>query len=63
MNTTSNIPEVHAQTVARIGVDEAAIHRLVHGFFLIDNQIILDIAQNDTEILAASIDRLIEKIK
>ena len=38
-------------------------NRLVHGFFLIDNQIILDIAQNDTEILAASIDRLIEKIK
>jgi uncharacterized protein with HEPN domain len=38
-------------------------NRLVHGFFLIDNQIILDIARNDTETLAASIDRLIEKIK
>lgn len=33
MNTTSNIPEVHAQTVARLGVDEAAIRRLVHGFY------------------------------
>lgn len=33
MNTTSNFPEVHAQTMARLGVDEAAIHRLVHGFY------------------------------
>lgn len=33
MNTTSNFPEVHAQTAARLGVDEAAIHRLVHGFY------------------------------
>lgn len=24
---------MHAQTVARLGVDEAAIHRLVHGFY------------------------------
>ena len=33
MNTTSNFPEVHAQTMARLGIDEAAIHRLVHGFY------------------------------
>jgi hemoglobin len=33
MNTTSNVPEEHAKTVARLGVDEAAIHRLVHGFY------------------------------
>ena len=33
MNTTSSFPEVHAQTVARLGVDEAAIRRLVHGFY------------------------------
>ena len=33
MNTTSNFPEVHAQTVARLGIDEAAIRRLVHGFY------------------------------
>jgi uncharacterized protein with HEPN domain len=38
-------------------------NRLVHSYFLIDNQIILSIAKNDTNILAASIDRLIEKIK
>src|SRR2546423_7646504 len=31
-------------------------NRLVHNYFLIDNQIILKIAQNDTEPLAASID-------
>jgi hemoglobin len=33
MNTTSNIPEVHAQTMAPLGVDGASIHRLVHGFY------------------------------
>ena len=38
-------------------------NRLVHSFFLIDNQVVLGIAQNEAEVLAASIDRLIEKIK
>lgn len=38
-------------------------NRLVHSFFLIDNQIIFNIAQNRTEPLALAIDRLIEKIK
>ena len=38
-------------------------NRLVHSFFLIDNQIIFSIAQNRTESLALAIDRLIEKIK
>jgi hemoglobin len=33
MNTTSSFPQLHAQTVARLGVDEAAIRRLVHGFY------------------------------
>ena len=33
MNTTSNFPEVHAQTMAAPRLDEAAIHRLVHGFY------------------------------
>ncbi|WP_428671094.1 group III truncated hemoglobin [Reyranella sp.] len=33
MNTTSNFAEVHAQSMARLGLDEAAIHRLVHGFY------------------------------
>jgi uncharacterized protein with HEPN domain len=38
-------------------------NRLIHGFWLIDTQIILRIAQNDAEPLVASIDRLIEKIE
>jgi uncharacterized protein with HEPN domain len=38
-------------------------NRLVHAFFLIDNQIILNIARSDTEALAASLDRLINKVK
>jgi uncharacterized protein with HEPN domain len=38
-------------------------NRLVHSFFLIDHQIVLGIAQHDTEPLALAIDRLIEKIK
>lgn len=38
-------------------------NRLVHAFFLIDNQIIPNIARNDTTALAASVDRLINKLK
>jgi len=38
-------------------------NRLVHSFFLVDHQIILGIAQNDTEPLALAIDRLIENLK
>ena len=38
-------------------------NRLVHGFWLIDTGIILRIAQNDTNPLVVSIDRLIEKIE
>ena len=33
MNTTSNFPEVHARTMASLGIDEVAIHRMVHGFY------------------------------
>ena len=38
-------------------------NRLVHGYFLTDNRIILTIAQDRTGPLALAIDRLIEKIK
>lgn len=33
MDTTSNFPEVQAQAMARLGIDDAAIRRLVHGFY------------------------------
>ena len=38
-------------------------NRLVHGFWLIDTEIILHIAQNDAAALVRSIERLIEKIR
>jgi uncharacterized protein with HEPN domain len=38
-------------------------NRLVHGYWLIDTRIVLRIAQDHTERLMESIDRLIEKIK
>lgn len=38
-------------------------NRLVHGYWLIDTQIILRIAQADVSALVSSIDRLIEKIR
>jgi len=38
-------------------------NRLVHSYFLIDIEIIRNIAQNQTEPLALAIDGLIEKIK
>jgi uncharacterized protein with HEPN domain len=37
-------------------------HRLVHGYWLVDPEIIFSIAQDDTRTLAASLDRLIEKL-
>ena len=38
-------------------------NRLVHGYWLIDTQIVLRIAQEDATALAAAIERLIEKIR
>jgi uncharacterized protein with HEPN domain len=35
-------------------------HRLVHGYWLIDEGIIFEIAQNETDPLIAALDRLIE---
>ncbi len=37
-------------------------NRLIHGFWLIDNRLILHIARNDAEKLVASIERLMEEI-
>jgi uncharacterized protein with HEPN domain len=37
-------------------------NRLVHGYWLIDTQIILRIAQEDTTALVAAIERLMEKL-
>jgi uncharacterized protein with HEPN domain len=36
--------------------------RLVHGYWLIDPEIIFSIARNDTKAVASSLDRLIEKL-
>ncbi len=38
-------------------------HRLVHGYWLIDMDIILQIAHNETEPLATALNRLIEKFE
>ena len=38
-------------------------NRLIHGFWLIDTRIVLDIAQSKTIPLVASIDRLIAKLE
>ena len=37
-------------------------NRLIHGFWLIDTEIVLDIARNSTVPLVVSIDRLIEAL-
>jgi uncharacterized protein with HEPN domain len=38
-------------------------NRLVHGYWLIDTQIVLRIAQEDTTALVAAIERLMDKIR
>ena len=38
-------------------------HRLVHGYWLIDEDLVIEIARHETEALIAALDRLIEKIK
>ena len=50
-------PEIHWRAIYNLR------NRLVHGYWLIDTEIVLQIAQNHTKPLAESIDRLIEKIK
>jgi uncharacterized protein with HEPN domain len=38
-------------------------HRLVHGYWLIDEEIIDEIARHETDALVAALDRLIEKFE
>ena len=38
-------------------------HRLIHGYWLIDEDIINEIARNETEALVAALDRLIQKLR
>ena len=38
-------------------------HRLVHGYWLIDEDLVIEIARNETEALIAALERLIDKIK
>ena len=37
-------------------------HRLVHGFWLIDKDIIMEIAQNEMEPLLAALDRIVDRL-
>jgi uncharacterized protein with HEPN domain len=37
-------------------------NRLIHGFWLVDTQIVLSIAQDDAAALAVAVDRLMEQI-
>ena len=38
-------------------------HRLIHGYWLIDEDIINEISRNETEALVAALDRLIQKLR
>jgi uncharacterized protein YutE (UPF0331/DUF86 family) len=37
-------------------------HRLVHGYWLIDQDLVVEIARNETEPLVSTLSRLIEKV-
>ena len=38
-------------------------HRLVHGYWLIDEDLVIEIARHETQELIAALDRLIDRIK